>query len=718
MVVFSFAIAFFGVHEYESTTPIGPSHTVHVYRPKEEKTSYVDVNDAIGALSSERRVDVARVTVNREDPSGAKDIYVLGDSGGSFASSWERGGYRAFDRETVYHVHTVAESRLLEPSGLYLFSGSDADASAFTELLQGYGYTVIPNASAGRLMAMSLLGSGYAHIGFTAVSVLLVVSLVGVGVLLNSRASGIERLQGIGAAGIWRLDAGRMLRLGGITAGIALALSLVALGVYNRFHFLTMFLLATVGVAVMMILVASLMHLLMLRLLGRTPIVMAIKGEQATPLAGSSVYVLKLFTVFLAVIVASMTVSGALSYTRLRGLERQWASAKDFGVIHANLGISVTDNATRKVGGWLASLDADGGLVRALYNPGGDVITVDGGAGAVPVLYVNARFLDFQPLTDTGGQTITGPTDPHGLTVIIPEQWKADTDSIVAQADDTAVFMEEDTTDDSGHACGGGGSDATGYAESCDETATDNETSDTASDAGKTPPANDVRYMARDASVFTYYVTSNGDAEPQNLSDAIIMVSANDTDFMNISDYAAYATQYRVFVTDCQEATRQIAADSELSNDVFGVSPAMQDVADQIADARNDLVTTGISCILSLAILVTTTIAFAVTYTRRRGQFIFATFISGWSFRRTFGRLVTGDTIMLLATCAAGYLAQNAMFASDTTLAGQAGLQTAILHAFSIILSVTVFLIAAITLVCALRNHAKAIVRAQSADVG
>lgn len=207
LALFAALLGFLFLHSFESYMPVGPAWYVDVVRPAQDKAPFSEINARIEAYARTRRLDVAKLVPDRKDPKGVEHLYVLAASGGSFAQSWMERGYGAFNAEISYKVHPRSEASALEPAGTYLLSGSREDLRGFRETLAGYGYNVDSYTETMTLRSLPWLFGGYALFGTAAVITLLIVALTGVGVAMNARAYGVQRLQGMTLRQAWALDA-------------------------------------------------------------------------------------------------------------------------------------------------------------------------------------------------------------------------------------------------------------------------------------------------------------------------------------------------------------------------------------------------------------------------------------------------------------------------------------------------------------------------------
>jgi len=288
LALFAALLGFLFLHSFESYMPVGPAWYVDVVRPAQDKAPFSEINARIEAYARTRRLDVAKLVPDRKDPKGVEHLYVLAASGGSFAQSWMERGYGAFNAEISYKVHPRSEASALEPAGTYLLSGSREDLRGFRETLAGYGYNVDSYTETMTLRSLPWLFGGYALFGTAAVITLLIVALTGVGVAMNARAYGVQRLQGMTLRQAWALDARASLTFLSKAVGVLAVPLLAALYLYNSLHQLTAFLLLFAALGALGVLLTLCVHGVSLWILWHSSILDAIKEKTGFDLAGKS----------------------------------------------------------------------------------------------------------------------------------------------------------------------------------------------------------------------------------------------------------------------------------------------------------------------------------------------------------------------------------------------------------------------------------------------
>ena len=448
LALFAALLGFLFLHSFESYMPVGPAWYVDVVRPAQDKAPFSEINARIEAYARTRRLDVAKLVPDRKDPKGVEHLYVLAASGGSFAQSWMERGYGAFNAEISYKVHPRSEASALEPAGTYLLSGSREDLRGFRETLAGYGYNVDSYTETMTLRSLPWLFGGYALFGTAAVITLLIVALTGVGVAMNARAYGVQRLQGMTLRQAWALDARASLTFLSKAVGVLAVPLLAALYLYNSLHQLTAFLLLFAALGALGVLLTLCVHGVSLWILWHSSILDAIKGSGASRWTTASAYMVRGTAILVAAILGGIVVNDALTRTKAQDIGGQWETARDLGEIRLNVGLDSDDSSgsagsagpTRRadspderIAAWERSLNRRGLLMVSIVNPGQEQFSVPAGA-PIDSLYANQSYLDRQRVKDVAGRPVTAPTGSDEAVVAIPQRYRPHTAQILKQA--------------------------------------------------------------------------------------------------------------------------------------------------------------------------------------------------------------------------------------------------------------------------------------------
>lgn len=698
LALFAALLGFLFLHSFESYMPVGPDWYVDVVRPAQDKAPFSEINARIEAYARARRLDVAKLVPDRKDPKGVEHLYVLAASGGSFAQSWMERGYGAFNAEISYKVHPRSEASALEPAGTYLLSGSREDLRGFRETLAGYGYNVDSYTETMTLRSLPWLFGGYALFGTAAVITLLIVALTGVGVAMNARAYGVQRLQGMTLRQAWALDARASLTFLSKAVGVLAVPLLAALYLYNSLHQLTAFLLLFAALGALGVLLTLCVHGVSLWILWHSSILDAIKGSGASRWTTASAYMVRGTAILVAAILGGIVVNDALTRTKAQDIGGQWETARDLGEIRLNVGLDSDDSSgsadsagpTRRadspderIAAWERSLNRRGLLMVSIVNPGQEQFSVPAGA-PIDSLYANQSYLDRQRVKDVVGRPVTAPTGSDEAVVAIPQRYRPHTAQILKQAVEMLRFT-------------GGASQSRGG-------------------NGPEPRVRAV-YTPDERRLFTYRVL-DASASPAFLDDPVIVALSNDTALITTSDYVAYTTQRHILATDHRKASAEVRADPQLSRDVFGINSAAYEPFRNLAEASRNFVTSIVNCAIALVVLLITTAGFAVAHTRRNGQLIFASRISGWTYWNMFGKLLILDCSLTVAVVSLSAWLQAVMFngqiASENA---RAELQSVLVRTIPPI-SASVLAVALAIMAAGLIRCSRRIVTARSIDVG
>jgi len=388
LALFAALLGFLFLHSFESYMPVGPAWYVDVVRPAQDKAPFSEINARIEAYARTRRLDVAKLVPDRKDPKGVEHLYVLAASGGSFAQSWMERGYGAFNAEISYKVHPRSEASALEPAGTYLLSGSREDLRGFRETLAGYGYNVDSYTETMTLRSLPWLFGGYALFGTAAVITLLIVALTGVGVAMNARAYGVQRLQGMTLRQAWALDARASLTFLSKAVGVLAVPLLAALYLYNSLHQLTAFLLLFAALGALGVLLTLCVHGVSLWILWHSSILDAIKGSGASRWTTASAYMVRGTAILVAAILGGIVVNLVLFlWLTPRVIGRFWFE-RGIGDLGQSMGVTATGVILMRITDPNASSPAFEafGYKQLIFEPffGGGLVT----AMAIPIIYL------------------------------------------------------------------------------------------------------------------------------------------------------------------------------------------------------------------------------------------------------------------------------------------------------------------------------------------
>ena len=693
--LFSGVLSFFLLYSYEAYAPVGPTwHMSMLPGQAASQSSWAQVNAAVESYGADHGVDVARRVADSDAPRSVTHLYVESTAGESFAGSWLANGYHSFNPSMTYRVHPTADSGEVDPAGEYLLSGSEQDVRGLQQVLEQLGYTDNGyQRIATPTMALGLLGSFSLWAAPLTVAVLIVV-LVCVGVAMNTRGYAIQRLQGMGPAGSVRLD----LSAAGVhvvrVLGVVVAAGAVGIGFFNHFHQFGVWLLLWAVVWTVCAVGAVVVHAVTLTVVWHGPLWQAIKGGTATGWMVTAAYLVRGLALLMVFVVAGLVINDALTASQAQHRYNLWSGATQVGRITVGGGTYSSDGrsddtkSAHNVGGWERSLNQRGLLLVSFANRnsgggGQKDLTVDGRPR--DVLYVNPAYLGLQNIRDTAGHPVPAPEDPSAVTVLVPDDITGDAQQVLAVIHKTLLFE----------------------ADLAGTSPADPQLSVTMVPSGRQ------RFTYNAAEALTY-----GPAPVTILDDPVIVVLPATTLFLADSTLYAYTTQGSVLAMDTRAVAEDAKTHPELTGDVLGVSPAAQQAAADLAKAHINLTTSILNCVIGLGALIVTTLGLAIVYTRRRGAFIFASRISGWSFWSMFGRFFTIDAVVVLIGAAAVSAGLLGILSSAAPPGGQ---PTPVIHTMQTLVPIGAAALVILTcagLARAVIQGANRIIAARSQDVG
>lgn len=656
------------------------------------------VNRAIASYGRVHKIDVARRVADPDTPQTVSHLYVVASSGDSFAKRWEGDGYQSFNPSMAYRIHSEGQSLDTSPAGEYFVSGTEADVLGLVKLLNGFGFTNAGFQGTSKPSVMfGLLNTGGLSVLVAPLTVLvLLVALVAVGVASNDRGYAIQRLQGRGRGGALLLDASAMGRFYLELLGVLGVLSGIAIFFYNRWHQFGVWLFLWGLFAVVGVALAAAVHTLTLFVVWRFPLQQALKGASSSRGMLVSTSLVRIFSLLMVFVVSALALNDAVALTKAQQRYGQWEGATRLGRITLGGGTFSADGQSdmrksiSRIGAWEETLNKRGELLLAVANPGSGMsdnkdLTLHG--QPYDVLYVNEAYLGLQKVTDTEGKQVHAPKVAAGVTVIIPK----------AYADETRTVTEAIDTDMKSRASG--------------------------DDRKPTVvPRIDVTIAPDGQDRFTYNAADfnpiPGAYQPESmLKDPVMVVLPAESPFMPAGDYYGYTTWGSILVMDTRKAIEDAKAQLQLTRDVTGISPAVQEAAAGLSNAYLGLATSVLNLLIGLTAALVTTLGMAVTYTRRRAQFIFAARISGWRYPTMFKRLFILDAVLTTLIVAGSSVGLWAILGAFSTSGSATSRTIDLLHAIIPVAGVLVAVGAVGVLVGAVVWCSNRIIAARSADV-
>ncbi|WP_277212830.1 hypothetical protein [Isoptericola croceus] len=607
---------------------VGPTHWIEVSGTTEAAHSD-DAAEIVRGVAAAHG-SVARLVGDLHDPGGVRHVYVEPSSHPDLGNVWLNEGYARFSSTRETQVHRFDELTGRDPRGIYaVLSGQSATALQTGFDGMGLQTTLVaaPSALAATVQFVGSSPTGHA----SALAVLLVSLLSGIGVLAGSRRYAIQLLHGTSLAVIARRDLAshRPMILVSVSAVILAAIALVVTDLGVR----RLMIVAPVAILTAAVFTACAItaYLTMLFAVASVDLVAGIKGRTPTPHVTPMLYLVRIPATLLAVI-AVITAHGALSHVREYEASRAaWAAAEDVVSISfgGHMDMEEFESRVLDAGYWLNSLEEAGAAMLVLPERLHEL--------ADDVLIVNDLYLARHAIRSTDG-TAVDPVGGDEVRILLPAGRSADEASVMAA---TQRWLRE-------------------------------QLDFTASGENPRSPTSTVtvELVADGQQHFTYEAQSGTRQAPRFLDDSVVIVLNHDTGIVSPDTYLSWATQNRVLVTD------HVAAAAGVEPTVQPMISAYRPVAQEAADWYADQVTNAWQSVIAAGVATLVTIVVAIglgrTYVQRHAQLMLISYVHGWSFLRTHRRILFAEGSLVLLAGSIG-LAQVNTYRTDLARSEMAG---------------------------------------------
>ncbi|MFF8567518.1 hypothetical protein ACF06N_21410 [Streptomyces albidoflavus] len=616
ILAFSCLFSFLFLRSFEDQWTLGYDAVVQVTESRDTTTSSA-IGKAVDAFARKHDVTVGRQELNLEYPDRSRDLY-LTTSGPR--AEWIDGGYPAFSPGQATVTRPYAEISDRDPRGMYYLFGDPDAVGPFLELLRRQGLTAWhpQPASVGEL-SYSYAGSALA--GSLIVVALVCLTMTGAGVLLNAKSYGVLRLHGMSLPAILARDLRHLARS---WTGALVLVSVFAtglLGWYNHLAWFGLFALLAAGTALALTALVLTAHAGTLALTARTGVLAALKGEIPARPTGYAAYLIRVPALLLALGIAASVLQAGQDLTRREEHLSVYEKAGDASAVRLNGYLGAPEALKQmeaKIGPWLRQADDNGKIVLAGHR---DLARARDAQGipAADFVVANETFLAQQKIRASDGRPYPGTTGRKGrILLLVPESLTAYTDRLA--------------------------------------TLTPNLVSPSAPDQ-ITRDQIDVRPTAAGQDVFTYNARGKREAgqdspsEASFLTDPIVAVLPNGSDYLSDKGYTSYASQRSIVFPDPTDITDGIAA-KNLHNEVVGISPVAADAAQTIRDITADFRLRLFNLVVALLVLLVAGVGVVIVHSRKNAQSIFARYIHGWTFTSTHRTLLAAEAaIVTLLVC-------------------------------------------------------------------
>ncbi|NUQ99867.1 MAG: hypothetical protein HOY79_26045 [Streptomyces sp.] len=603
VLAFAAVLSFLFVRGLDETGVLGNSALVEVIDSDGSKSG-TQVVRAVEAFSTEHKVGVAREVPDLKNPDGLRHLYLAPGGGTSVTAGWLDDGYPEFSRNYATRVHPMSEVGPLDPRGSYYVFGSSATVDALVAELGRLGLTT----SVTHPLSYSELTDRYSDdplFRAFCVVALAAVTMTGASVLLNAKAYGIFRLQGMSFIGILRRDLRQLAVFWLAAAGTVAVVTVALLGLYNGFAWLGLFAaVAAVAAALLVVLVLA-AHVAVLALTYKVDVLQALKGELPARAASISVYLVRIPALLLALsIAADVTLAGRGVLMRLEN-QKVYETVGDAVSIRLSGAFAMhTEELDEHVGPWLRQADQRGEVVLA----GRRDLQVSAPGAHLPsgeFLIVNDTYLAEQPVQDPAGRRYTSQAergeapDSRSVRVIIPDSLASHA-AVITKAASEIIDPHQDRHIPIEALRGKAGQRLFGY----------------------------------NTGAYVYNSAHGPDEDRSMLRDPVIIAIPNGSRFLTADAYTTYATQAGVVFPDPDDVLNGIKA-NKLQSYINGMSPVGQKNALDLRNAVSELRLHVFNLIIAAIILLIASVGVCIIYSRKNAQMIFARHISGWRYIAT-----------------------------------------------------------------------------------
>ena len=623
VLAFSAVLAFLFVRGLDEGGVLGNSALVWVFDTDNSTTGGQVARD-IESFSARHGFAVAREVPDLRDPDSHRHLYLAAGGRKSDVASWLDEGYPEFSRNYRTDVHPISDIGQRDPRGYYYVFGSSADADAlmaeFTRL--GLQSGVTHPLSYDELA--STYKDGVLYWSFWVVA-LAAVTMSGASVLLNARAYGVLRLQGMSFTDLLLRDLRQLAAFWSIALGAVAGAAVAFLGFYNGLAWLGLYATVAAVLAGLLVLTALAAHAAVLALTCKVEVLRALKGELPARTATVSVYLVRVPAMLLALGIA-MDVAQAGQNVLVRQESRAaYAKAGEAVTIRLNGSLrSASDRVIKQVGPWLRRADRAGKVVVAGRR---DLQSIAPTAHLPTgeVLFVNETFLREQPVRDPAGRRYTpAPRDgtaprARPVRLIVPQ-------SLSARTPDIATAVREVLNGDTRRQL--------------------------RVEAFRS--RNGQRVFAYNPGSEVYNAAHAPEEDRSLVRDPVVVVVPNGSDVIDDDLYTAFASQEGIVFPDPADVLSAI--DGQQSNKlptyVAAVRPVGENSALRTRDAVRELRLDLFNLVIAVAVLLIAGVGVCVIYTRKNAQAVFVQHISGWRYTAThrFILAVEAALAVVLAT--------------------------------------------------------------------
>ncbi|MFD9459561.1 hypothetical protein [Streptomyces sp. NPDC060027] len=600
VLAFSAVLAFLFLRSLDEGGVLGNSALIDVMDSDDSVSSAQVVRD-ITAFSAEHSVGVAREVPDLKNSDGVRHLYLAPGGPHSMTAEWLDKGYPEFSGTYETRVHPISEIGQQDPRGSYYVFGPPAAADALRAEFEDLGMTV---AVTHPLSYRELVDqySGDPLYQALCVVALAALTMTGASVLLNAKAYGVLRMQGLSFAGILLRDLRQLAVFWSAAVATVTVAALAFLGLYNGLAWLGLFASLAAGIAALLGTLALATHAAALALTYKVDVLGALKGELPSRAASISVYLVRVPALLLALgIATNVTLASRDVLTRQENRDL-YGTVGDAVSIRLNGAFAMhMDQLNDHVGPWLRQADRRGRVIVAGRRDL-PVSAPDARLPAGEILIVNDTYLSEQPVLDPSGRRHTSEArsgeapDSRPVRVIIPDSLSSHRRTITKAA---ARIIDPDL---SRHIPIETRNSRTGQ-----------------------------RLFGYSTGTYAYNSAHSADEDRSLVRDPILVVVPNGSRFLTNDAYTSFATQDGVIFPDPDDVFHAIES-KQVSNYVNSVSPVGQKTALDLRNSVNKLRLQTFNLVVAVIVLLIAGVGVCLIYSRKNAQSIFIRHIGGWRY--------------------------------------------------------------------------------------
>lgn len=612
ILAFSVLFSFLFLKSFEDKWALGYDAVVQVTESRDTSDSRA-IAQAVEAFARDHDVTVGRQVLDLENPDRSRNLYLTPTGP---RADWLEDGYPAFSPAQATTTRPFADISHQDPRGLYYLFGDAVPVDRFLSLLERHGIVAFhPEPASPAQLVYAYGGSPLA--GSLLVVALLCVTMTGAGILLNAKSYGVLRLQGMSLPGILARDVRRLTRFWVGTLACVTVVATALLAWYNDLAWFGSLTCLTAATATALTTLALATHAAMLVLTARTGILGALKGEIPARSTAAVAYFVRVPALLLALGITASVLQAGQDLTRREDAFSVYEKAGEASTLRLNgylgTGPGALETLERKVGPWLRRADADGQIVLVGHKDlarGRDTRSIP----TDDLMVVNETFLEHQEVLAPSGRRYSAVGDDDSILLLVPEHLTAYTDrltslvpGLVSPADPDQISSEQIRA----------------------------------------------RPTSSGQEIFTYNARGTREAGRDRLSDEsfltdpVMVVLPNGTDYISDKGYTAYASQRAAVFPHPADITAGISA-HDLRNEIVGISPVAADAAQAIRDITADFRLRVLNLAVAIVVLLVAGIGVVIVHTRKNAQRIFARHIHGWTFTATHRTLLAAEGALVV----------------------------------------------------------------------